>query len=141
MKKYIGLVVADVAVAAIYVGALLYINNYPAEGADGLILASYAAVLALLIPLIAIIHGVVSQLKSKRVFINHLLLIAVYLFATIIYLLIIDGSLEKILDFRTLRLFFIVFFSSLIPALITKLIMYLVGKKKANSQPTTDTTE
>lgn len=141
MKKYIGLVVADVAIAAIYVGALLYINNYPAEGADGLILASYAAVLALLSPLIAIIHGVVSQLKNKRVFINHLLLIAVYLFATIIYLLIIDGSLEKILDFRTLRLFFIVFFSSLIPALITKLIMYLVEKKKANSQPTTDTTE
>ena len=141
MKKYIGLVVADVAVAAIYVGALLYINNYPAEGADGLILASYAAVLALLIPLIAIIHGVVSQLKNKRVFINHLLLIAVYLFATIIYLLIIDGSLEKILDFRTLRLFFIVFFSSLIPALITKLIMYLVEKKKANSQPTTGTIE
>lgn len=134
MTKYPGVVISDLAAAAIIVGTWIYADRF-----GGILIG---ILLLISIILASIIHGVVTQKHYRSIIMPHIVFSCAFFLASMA--LQWTGVFKEIHEVGFglyLELYCFVLSLSLIPALITKLIMYLVEKRKAKSQPTTDTTE
>ncbi|MBE6799545.1 MAG: hypothetical protein E7525_07245 [Ruminococcaceae bacterium] len=143
-KKYLVFTAVEAIVASGFVALFLWFCwlGYTRD-AWGLVVFVPALLIAPTLALI--IRGIVSYIIFRNIVIPHCTFIALYLISLLIFELISSTYSDKFLcgtDLLGVVILSVMWFlSSLLPALITRLIMYLAGKRKANSQPTTGTIE
>ncbi len=129
MKKYIPLAVSDLIVFALLNVFIAYMKSISRQAGLGAVVPGLAGMIVLI--LYFILYGVISYIKTKRIIIPHAILSVFIIIEFVVYIYVTGLWVDSAFDYIKLPIFALLF--SLIPSLLTKLIMNL---KKRNAEKT-----
>ena len=148
MKKYIGVIIIDAILGAIFAGiymsVYLSLKNSIQMGYDTLGYIGAILIPLLFILIAGIIHGIATYVHYRNFTVPFLIITLTFVVANVAMLLFAVLTNAPVFDsgiYGVIFTFGISVGASSVSALITKLILHLAGKRKANSQPTTDIIE
>lgn len=129
MKKYITLAASGLVAFALFTIFAVYMKSISRQAGLGAVVPALAGLIVLI--LYFILYGVISYTKTKQIIIPHAILSVFIIIGFIVYIYITGLRLDSAFDYITVPIFALL--SSLIPSLLTKLIMNL---KNRNAEKT-----